>query len=84
MVSSIAKVDAKGRILLSQEIRESLGFGSGDTVFLNVNAERHTLEVAKAINPFDLLAAEALAEHERGETVELSEFAHEMGITLDD
>ena len=84
MVSSIAKVDAKGRILLSQEIRESLGFGPGDTVFLNVNAERHTLEVAKAINPFDLLAAEALAEHERGETVELSEFAREMGITLDD
>ncbi|MGH2551352.1 MAG: AbrB/MazE/SpoVT family DNA-binding domain-containing protein [Thermomicrobiales bacterium] len=79
-----AKVDSKGRISLPREIHEALGSSTGDTLFFNINSANHTVEIAKAINPFDILAAEAWAEFERGETTDLRDFAEEMGINLDE
>jgi AbrB family looped-hinge helix DNA binding protein len=84
MVAVVATIDSKGRISIPREVRETLGFSAGDALFLEVDDEHHTLRVAKAINPFDVLAAEALAEFERGDTTDLRDFAREMGIELDE
>ena len=84
MAASIATIDAKGRVSIPREVRDSLGLESGDAVFIETDENKQFVRMAKAINPLDILAAEALAEFERGETTDLRDFAREMGIELDE
>lgn len=63
---TIVKVDQKGRLLIPQRDREALGIRPGDAFV--VEREGQVLRYAKAPNPFDTLAAEALAEHRAGRT----------------
>ena len=76
------KVDAKGRLLIPQEMRSALDIHPGDTLF--VEQEGKVLRYAKADNPFDLLAEHALRENEAGKTKSLRDFAAENDIVLDD
>lgn len=84
MTAVVATIDAKGRISLPRDIRETLGVAAGDAVFLQVDPEHHVVHLVKAINPLDVLAELANQEFERGETTSLRDFAKEMGITLDE
>lgn len=74
-------VDSKGRVTLPAEAREALGMTPGTVLF--VDREGDVLRLAKAVNPFDALAAHALAEYRSGQTMSLREFARAEGISLD-
>lgn len=71
------RVDSKGRLMLPKHVRDELGIEPGDTVF--VEREGKVLRLARAENPFDTLAREALEEHRRGETIPLAELKAEFG-----
>jgi AbrB family looped-hinge helix DNA binding protein len=77
------RIDEKGRLTLPRSLRDELHIQPGDTVFLNPDPETQTLHVAKAINPFDVLADHAVAEWRAGKTKSLRDFAREEGIELD-
>lgn len=77
------KLDAQGRVALPSAIRSQLGLETGDTLFARVDAHTGTIEIAKAINPFDALYDHAVAEYRAGRTVTLREFAAAEGIDLD-
>ncbi len=62
-------IDSKGRLSLPRKLREELGLGSGDVVF--VEREGHTLRVAKAINPLASAVAEGVAEYRAGRKIAL-------------
>ncbi len=69
------RVDSKGRLTIPKEARESLNVQPGDTFFVEIEEEGKVLRYAKAENPFDVLAEEALEEYRRGETRSLRELA---------
>lgn len=81
--SLTVKVDLKGRFMIPRRVREGLGIEPGDTLFVDYDEERKLVHVAKAENPFDLLAEHALAERQAGRTRNLREFAAENDIALD-
>jgi AbrB family looped-hinge helix DNA binding protein len=76
------KTDAKGRLTIPQDLRARLGIQAGDIFFLEV--EEGVMRLAKAENPFDILAEHALAEYRAGRTKSLRDFATENAIALDD
>ena len=76
------KTDAKGRLTIPQDLRAQLGIQAGDIFFLEV--EEGVMRLAKAENPFGLLAQDAIAQYRAGQTKSLEEFAVENGFTLDD
>lgn len=64
-----ARVDSRGRVTLPSRARQQLGLNPGDLVLVEVDPERNTVRVAKIVNPFDVLAVEALALDTKGLTV---------------
>jgi len=64
-------IDSKGRILLPLALRRALGVDAGDVLYLARDGQ--ILSLAKAENPFDRLAAEAVAEYYTGNTVGLKD-----------
>ncbi len=63
------RVDSKGRLTLPRGLRDELDIGPGDTVFFE--REGSVLRLAKAANPFDVLATGAVAEWRAGGTTSL-------------
>ncbi|MCC7024884.1 MAG: AbrB/MazE/SpoVT family DNA-binding domain-containing protein [Thermomicrobiales bacterium] len=82
VANTTVKVDAKRRLTLPLSLRKALGIEAGDIFFLD--AEDGVPRFAKAENPFDLLAEDAIAQHRAGQTKSLEAFARENGFTLDD
>lgn len=80
---TVATVDAKGRISLPAEIRGLLGIDTGDALFIEIDEEHEMIHLAKAQNPFDALAEDALREFRAGRTRSLRAYANESGIDLD-
>jgi AbrB family looped-hinge helix DNA binding protein len=80
-VVSTTRVDGKGRITLPAQLRSLLHVEPG-TMFA-IRSEQGGFFLAKMENPFDALAAEAVAEHKAGRTRPLREFAREHGIAVD-
>ncbi len=72
------RLDGKGRLQLPQKIRAALRAEPGDVLFLQLD-DGDTVLIVRAINPFDVLAEQALQEHGRGETIPLEKFAKENG-----
>lgn len=66
-----ATLDSKGRIVIPESLRMSMHLEPGDTLFINLNEA--SFQVTKAINPFDALARQAVAEDKAGLTVTLEE-----------
>ena len=75
------KVDEKGRVTLPNKLRKNLGIKPGDTLFLQEQVEYFVLK--KALNPFDVLALDALRERNEGKTVGLKDVASELGVDLE-
>ena len=71
--SATATVDSKGRLLIPESVRSELHIKPGDVFFFERESESGGLLIAKAINPFDILADQAREEYERGETVSLKD-----------
>lgn len=76
----VVRVDEKGRLTLPREVRQALGVGSGDVLFLQV--EGHILHLVRVENPFDALAEQALEEFETGQTRSLHQVAADLGTDL--
>lgn len=76
------KVDTKGRLVIPRPLRLALGIKPGDTLFVETEGDR-VLRYAKAENPFDVLARQAVAERQAGRTKGLRAFAAEHDISLD-
>ena len=80
---AIVTVDAKGRLSIPTELRAELGIDSGDILFIEANTEHGVLHLAKAINPFDGLAQDAIQEYRAGRTRGLRDYAADRGIDPD-
>lgn len=76
------RLDDRGRISLPKHIRQQMGLETGDTLFTRVSSTG-SLEMRKAINPFELLAKDAIREYEAGKTKSIEDLAAELGIDLD-
>ncbi|MDD2999593.1 MAG: AbrB/MazE/SpoVT family DNA-binding domain-containing protein [Candidatus Riflebacteria bacterium] len=72
-----AKVDNKGRLSLPQDLRALLHIEAGDVFFIETD-KNDVLRLAKAENPFDVLAKQAMEESKAGKTITLEEFEQKM------
>ena len=72
-----AKVDNKGRLSLPQDLRAMLHIEAGDIFFIEADND-DVLRLAKAENPFDVMAKHALEESKAGKTITLEEFEQKM------
>ena len=72
-----AKVDNKGRLSLPQDLRVMLHIEAGDIFFIETD-ENDVLKLAKAENPFDILARQALEDSRTGKTISLDDFEQKM------
>jgi len=72
-----AKVDNKGRLSLPQDLRAMLHIEAGDIFFIETD-NNDVLRLAKAENPFDILAIHAMQESKAGKTITLEEFEQKM------
>jgi len=80
----IVKTDAKGRIPLPKAIRDELNVKEGTPFFVKFIRGERVIILAPAINPFDILAEEAMEEHKAGKTTNIEEYAKNHGIDLDE
>jgi AbrB family looped-hinge helix DNA binding protein len=77
-------MDGRGRIAVPAELRERLQMAPGDALFVQIEDNGYVLRLAKAVNPFDTLAALGDRAYREGQTRTLRDFAAEEGIDLDD
>lgn len=72
------KIDSKSRITLPKEIKEALGAGVGDTLFLTADESRRVRIVRAVEDPIAMLAEHAEQEYTAGKTRDLRELAREL------
>ncbi len=77
-------VDSRGRLSIPADVRDELGIGTGDVLFLESDPEHAVIHLAKAVNPFDGLALHAIEEYRQGRTISLEAYAAKHNITLND
>ena len=80
----IVKTDAKGRVTLPKAIRDELNVEDGTPFFVKFIRGKGVVILAPAINPFDILAEQAMEEYEAGKTTNIEEYAKNHGINLDE
>jgi bifunctional DNA-binding transcriptional regulator/antitoxin component of YhaV-PrlF toxin-antitoxin module len=72
-----ATVDNKGRLALPQDLRILYHIEPGDIFFIKPE-KNDILRLAKAENPFDILAKQAIQDSKEGNTITLEEFGQQM------
>lgn len=77
------RIGNKGRVIVPKRMREALGLEIGDTVFLQCDTKYNQLHLAPAINPFDIIAKQAMNEYKEGYTRTLEEYTKENDISLE-
>ncbi|MDQ3694499.1 MAG: AbrB family transcriptional regulator [Chloroflexota bacterium] len=77
------RMDDKGRLSIPRAAREQLGWKGGDVFFLEQEADG-TVRLARAENPFDVLARDAARQYRAGKTINVREYAASHGVDLDD
>ena len=80
----IVKTDAKGRVTLPKAIRDELNVEDGTPFFVKFIRGKGVVILAPAINPFDILAEQAMEEYEAGKTTNIEKYAKNHGINLDE
>lgn len=68
-----AKVDDKGRLALPLDLRELMHIESGDVFFIK-KKKNDILMLARAENPFEFLAKNAIDESSAGKTISLEDY----------
>ncbi len=68
-----AKVDNKGRLALPLDLRELMHIEPGDIFFIKPE-KNDVLRMARAENPFDVLAKHAIEESRAGKTISLEDY----------
>jgi AbrB family looped-hinge helix DNA binding protein len=84
MATRVVTVDGRGRIAVPAEFRERLDLKQGDVLFVQVEDNGVVLRLTKAVNPFDSLAVLGEREYRADQTKNLTTFAKEEGIALDE
>ena len=77
------RVDSKGRVMLPRRIRLQFDVKPGDLVLVAPDHETGSIRVLKVINPFEVLAVEALALDAKGSTIGDAEIARNLRLDLD-
>jgi antitoxin PrlF len=72
------RVDDKGRLTIPTKERKRFGIEPGAVFFIEKKGD--VLQFARAENPFDGLARQALQEYQAGQTRNLRDIADEQGI----
>ena len=75
------RLDEKGRLTIPSSMRKALSIGPGDVVFCQQMGT--VIQCAKAVNPFDVLATQAIEEYGRGETRSLRDVAGRKASRVD-
>ena len=60
------RLDEKGRLTIHRDVREALHLKPGDVLFMQSDSKTETLQLGKAINPYDVLGEHAKAEYAAG------------------
>jgi antitoxin PrlF len=81
-MAETVRMDSKGRISLPRSLRERRGYEEGTVFFWQ--EDEMGIRLMPAINPFDLLAEEAVSQYRTGETRNLRDYAREHDIDLDE
>lgn len=68
-----AKVDNKGRLALPSDLRQLMHIEPGDVFFIKPE-KNDVLRMARAENPFDYLAKQAIKESRAGKTISLDDY----------
>lgn len=67
------KIDNKGRLALPQDLRQLMHIEPGDVFFIKPE-KNDVLRIARAENPFDYLAKQAIKESRAGKTISLDDY----------
>ena len=74
------KIDGQGRITIPRAIREASGLDSGSELIAEFDYDTGSITLRSKINPFDVLALDAIRQYEAGETISLDEIRKAEGI----
>jgi AbrB family looped-hinge helix DNA binding protein len=81
------RVDSKGRVMLPRRARRQLEWNPGDIVLVAIEpgAEpgAETVRLVKVVNPFDVLAVEAIALDNKDATASDAELVARLGLDPD-
>lgn len=77
------RLDDKGRLTLPRSVREAIHAQPGDVFYLEAN-ENGVLRLVRAVNPFDVLAEQAIREDDAGKTISLDVIVHREGLTFNE
>lgn len=77
------RVDSKGRLMLPRRTRQQLELSPGDLVLLAVEPGSKAARLAKVVNPFDVLAVEAIALDHKGGTATDADLVARLGLDPD-
>jgi AbrB family looped-hinge helix DNA binding protein len=75
------RLDDKGRLTLPRSVREAIHAEPGDVFYVETDGDG-ILRLVRAVNPFDVLAEQALREDDAGETISLNDVLRREGISL--
>lgn len=78
------RMDNKGRLVIPRPVREALNLRAGDVFVVEAEPAGEVFRVARARNPFDVMAEYAIREFEAGRTTSLRDFAASEGYLIDD
>jgi bifunctional DNA-binding transcriptional regulator/antitoxin component of YhaV-PrlF toxin-antitoxin module len=78
-----ARVDSKGRVMLPRRTRRQVELNPGDLVLVAVEPGSKAVRIVKAVTPFDVLAVEAIALDNKGQTIGDEELVARLGLDPD-
>ena len=77
-------MDQQGRITIPEEIRKASVFETGDERIVEFDYDTGTIVLRPVINPFEILALDAIRQYEAGETISFEEIMAEMWVEAED
>lgn len=78
------RIDNKGRFVIPSKIRDALNLKGGDVLVVDLEHDADVFRVARAENPFDVMAEHAIREFEAGRTTNLRDDAARKGSAVND
>ena len=79
-----AKMDQQGRITIPEEVSEASTLEPGGDRIVEFDYDTGSIILRPVVNPFDVLALDAIRQYRDGETKSLREIMEEMEISPED